>query len=137
MPGIAKYGGKDRGNGGNMLIRSVAALALAGASFAGGTPAPQAAPRLTAGAGTMAAASESSPWFDTNSNAAASRSNPTEHLLSPSSVTSAGYRRSVASPVIPPSAACTGSIVAPVLAGGGLYAVTNGEVSKYDAATGK
>jgi hypothetical protein len=82
------------------------------------------------------AAVEKAPWSQTNYNAAASRANLTEHILSPSAVTKVQYLRSVVSPVLP-SADCPGPVVAPVLAGGDAYAVTNDELSKYDAATGK
>ena len=84
----------------------------------------------------LAAGGENSPWFDTNSNAAGSRANLEEQALSRSAVTKVEYLRSVAGPVDPPQAQCPGPIVAPVLAGGSLYAITNGQLSKYNPATG-
>jgi len=84
-----------------------------------------------------ATATESSPWFDTNSNAAGSRANPTEKVLSPTAVTKIKYLRSVVVPPIPPKAQCQEDVAAPVLVGGYLYLITNGSLSKYNAATGK
>jgi outer membrane protein assembly factor BamB len=81
-------------------------------------------------------ATESSPWFDTNSNAAASRANPTEKVLSPTAVTKAKYLRSVTAPPVPPKSQCGENVAAPVLVGGFLYLITNGSLSKYNAATG-
>lgn len=84
----------------------------------------------------LASGGENSPWFDTNSNAAGSRANLKEQVLSRSSVVKVQYLRGVAAPVDPPQALCPGPIVAPVLVGGSLYAITNGQLSKYSAATG-
>ena len=83
-----------------------------------------------------AATTESSPWFDTNSNAAASRANLKEKVLSPTAVTKIQYLRSVVSPLISPSAPCGSGVVAPVLVGGSLYVITNAELSKYNPGTG-
>jgi len=106
------------------IFASVAVLTLAASSIA--TSLKQA----------PAATTESSPWFDTNSNAAASRANPTEKVLSPTTATKIKYLRSVASPLIAPKANCPGDVLAPVLVGGYLYVMTNAELSKYNPATG-
>jgi outer membrane protein assembly factor BamB len=82
-------------------------------------------------------ATENSPWFDTNSNAAASRANPSEKVLSPTAVTKIKYLRSVVAPPVPPKAQCGENVAAPVLVGGYLYLITNGSLSKYNAATSK
>lgn len=84
-----------------------------------------------------ATATESSPWFDTNSNAAGSRANPTEKVLSPTAVTKIKYLRGVVVPPIPPKAQCQEDVAAPVQVGGNLYLITNGSLSKYNAATGE
>jgi hypothetical protein len=77
-------------------------------------------------------------WYDTNGTAAQSRANLVENVLSPSAVAKVKYLRSVIAPMTKPGAPCrTQNIVAPVPAGGYLYAVTSGKVSKYDPATGK
>lgn len=90
-------------------------------------------PSLASGKST---ATESSPWFDTNSNAAASRANPTEKGLSPTAVPKIKYLRSVVAPPIQPTAQCQENVAAPVLVGGYLYLITDGSLSKYNAATG-
>ena len=113
-----------------MLRKSVAVLALAASCVMTGAPPTMAGTRHQA-------ASENSPWFDTNYNPADSRANLTETALNPATVTKVTYLRSIASPVIPPGGACPGDIVAPVLVGGDLYAVTDDLLSKYDAATGR
>jgi outer membrane protein assembly factor BamB len=82
------------------------------------------------------AATESSPWFQTNSNAALSRANLTEKALNRTTVTKIKYLRSVVAPPQPPKSPCLqGGAVA--LAGGYLYALTTGKISKYNAATGR
>jgi PQQ-like domain len=94
---------------------------------------------VTPGIGTQPglAATENSPWFGLDYNAARSRANLTEKVLSSTAVTKIKYLRSVAAaPLIPLKANCTGWIVGPVLAGGSMYAMTNAELSKYNAATG-
>jgi hypothetical protein len=106
-----------------MLTRILAVLALA-VSFAAITIGPS------------QAGSESSPWFDTNSNAAGSRANPTEKVLSPTAVPKVKYLRSVTAPPTPPKAQCPENVAAPVLVGGYLYLITDGSLSKYNAATG-
>ena len=116
--------------GGNVLSKALAALALAASCLVIGI---QASP---ASIKTSLAAAESSPWYDTNANAADSRANLTEHVLSPSAVPKIKYLRSIVSPLPPPRALCPQSIVAPVLVGGYLYAVSDGQVSKYNPATG-
>ena len=83
------------------------------------------------------AATENSPWYDTNSNAALSRANLSEKVLSRSVVTKVKYLRSIVGPPLSPKAPCLQStIAAPVLVGGYLYAITAGKISKYNAATG-
>ena len=78
-------------------------------------------------------------WYDANATAAQSRANLIEHVLTPAAVKKVTYLRSVVAPVITP----TGhhcpfeEINAPLPAGGYLYAITSGKLSKYDAATGK
>jgi outer membrane protein assembly factor BamB len=111
-----------------MLGKTVAVLALAASCVMTGA--------LPSVAGTRQAASENSPWFDTDYNTALSRANLTETALNPSTVKKVIYLRSIFSPVIPPKGNCPGDIVAPVLVGGDLYAVTNGKLSAYNAATG-
>jgi outer membrane protein assembly factor BamB len=96
---------------------------------------------VTAGIGTQPglAATQSSPWSQTNSNAALSRANLTEKVLSPAAATKVKYLRSaVAPPASLNVAACPwqAAAAAPVLAGGHLYAITAGKISKYNAATG-
>jgi outer membrane protein assembly factor BamB len=81
------------------------------------------------------AATESSPWYQTNSNAAQSRANLTEKVLTPTAVNQVTYLRSVVSP--PPQENCPQGIAAPVLVGGDLYVLTGGQLSKYNAATGQ
>jgi outer membrane protein assembly factor BamB len=114
-----------------MRDKAVFVLALVASCLLTGAP-----PGLASGRPNVVSGGESSPWFDTNSNAAGSRANLKEHILSRSAVTRVEYLRSVASPVDPPQAQCPGPIVAPVLVGGFLYAITNGQLSKYDPATG-
>jgi outer membrane protein assembly factor BamB len=100
---------------------------------------------LTASLGSLAispsaasskSATESSPWFDTNSNAAGSRANLTEKVLSPTAVPKIKYLRSVAAPPVPPQVQCPENVAAPVLVGGYLYVITDGRLSKYNPATG-
>ena len=111
-----------------MLGKILAALALT-ASFG--------ALAITPSLASSKSATENSPWFDTNSNAAGSRANPTEKVLSPTAVTKAKYLRNVVVPPIPPKAQCQEDVAAPVPVGGYLYLITNGSLSKYNAATGK
>jgi outer membrane protein assembly factor BamB len=112
-----------------MLAKTIVVLALAASWVMTGAPPGAAGTRHLA-------ASQNSPWSDTDYNTALSRANLTETALNPSTVKNVTYRRSITSPVIPPGANCTGDIVAPVLVGGDLFAVTNGRLSAYDAATG-
>ena len=85
----------------------------------------------------LAAATESSPWSQTNSDAALSRANLAEKALSPAAVTKIKYLRSIVAPPDSLKRICsTGGVAAPVLAGGYLYAITAGKISKYNAATG-
>jgi PQQ-like domain len=81
-------------------------------------------------------ATESAPWFDTNSNAEGSRANLKEEVLSPTAVPKVKYLRSVVAPPISPKAQCDENVAAPVLVGGYLYVITDGELSKYNPATG-
>ena len=87
-----------------------------------------------------AAAAASSPWSQTDYNAALSRANLTEQTLTTATVGNARYLRSVASPPPPLGGFCNNvpdqGVVAPSLAGGALYAMTDGRLTKYDAATG-
>jgi outer membrane protein assembly factor BamB len=112
-----------------MLVKTVVVLALAASWVVTGAPPGVAGTRHLA-------ASENSPWSDTDYNTALSRANLTETALNPSTVKNVTYLRSIASPVIPPRANCPGDIVAPLLVGGDLFAVTNDKLSAYDAATG-
>src|SRR5215471_11513351 len=112
-----------------MLVKTVVVLALAASWVLTGAPPGAAGTRHLA-------ASENSPWSDTNYNTALSRANLTETALNPSTVKNVTYLRSITSPVIPPRANCPGDIVAPVLVGGDLFAMTNDMLSAYDAATG-
>jgi len=75
-------------------------------------------------------------WYDTNATAAQSRANLLEKTLSPSAVTKVIHLRSITTP--PATGDCrVRNVVAPVPAGNALYAVTGGEVGKYNPATGK
>jgi outer membrane protein assembly factor BamB len=114
-----------------MLGKIMAILAVA-ASFvvAGMGPA-------AAGGKAARAASENSPWFQTDAGFTASRANHTEHVLTPATVAKARFLRGVVSPPTTPNTNCGGGTAAPVLVGGYLYLVTDLKVSKYNAATGK
>jgi len=83
----------------------------------------------------------SSPWSQTDYNAALSRANLNEQILTRATVGNVRYLRGITAPAFPPDAACgsyeSPGFVAPVLAGGRLYAVANGRVTKYNPATGK
>jgi outer membrane protein assembly factor BamB len=78
-------------------------------------------------------------WSQTNYNAAQSRANLGETTLTPATVGKSRYLRSVVAPPTPPAKqGCQPDTVAvPVLTGGNLYAVANGWLSRYDAATGR
>jgi len=91
---------------------------------------------ITPGIGTQLglAATQSSPWSQTDSNAALSRANLTEKVLSRATVTKIKYLRSAVAP--PNSSPCL-QAGAVALAGGYLYALTAGKISKYNAATGR
>lgn len=90
------------------------------------------------GAVAVSAAPASSPWNQTDYNAAQSRANLTEKTLTPATVGGLRYLRGVASPLtLPGKQGCIeNNIAAPVLTGGNMYAVTNGRLTKYNAATG-
>lgn len=91
-----------------------------------------------AAATASATVTATSPWSQTDSNAAQSRANLTEKTLTRATVAKVQYLRSVASPLNKQDdCASTSPVVTPVLTGGDLYAMTNGQLSKYDAATGK
>jgi len=110
-----------------MLGKTLAVLALAASCVAIG-----ALPSL--------AGSKSSPrypgWYDTNSSAAQSRANLSEHVLTPAAVAKVKYLRSVAGPPTVTRPCEQSGVVAPLPAGGYVYAITNGRISKFDAATG-
>lgn len=112
------------------MVRAMIAAGTTGALLSAGT-APSAAASRPAAAG--------GPWGQTDYNAAQSRANLTEHVLTPATVGRVRYLRGMASPVNPPGGSeCENtSVVAPVLTGGGLYAVANHWLTKYDPATGR
>jgi outer membrane protein assembly factor BamB len=114
------------------LTTCIAVLVLAASSVVAGIPPSQ------AGTKTSLAATESSPWPQTNGNAAQSRVNLNEKVLTPSAVTKVRYLRQMVAPKSPVNPDCgPDGIVAPVLAGGYVYAMTNQKLSKYNAATGR
>jgi outer membrane protein assembly factor BamB len=113
-----------------MLGKIMAILAVASCVVAGIGPA-------AAGGKAARAASENSPWFQTDSGFTLSRANHTEHVLTPATVARARFLRGVVSPPIPPQEQCLGGTASPVLVGGYLYLITDFRVSKYNAATGK
>src|SRR5215469_11549190 len=127
MGRIPIWGGK------NMLTKSFGALALIAACMVTGVPlGPASSQSSTGSTGSFPG------WYDTNATAAQSRANLIEHVLSPSAVPKAGYLRSVVAPVVSPGAPCRyENIAAPLLAGGNLYAITSGKLSKYNPATGQ
>lgn len=87
------------------------------------------------GAPALSVVTPSSPWNQTDYNAAQSRANLAEKTLTAATVAKARFRRSITSP--PGQQGCTpNTIVAPLLTGGRVYAVTNGRLAKYNAATG-
>jgi hypothetical protein len=105
-------------------------------------------PGLSAGAATAAShraagratsATAASPWSQTDYNAAQSRANLTEKTLTRTTVGKVRYLRGMAAPLNPPNpGGCQSSPTAtPVLTGGSLYAMTNGQLSKYNPATGQ
>lgn len=123
-------------------VATTVSIALA-ALTATGAAAGAASVRLAAARSTAAkpaAAAASSPWSQTDYNAALSRANLTEQTLTAATVGNARYLRSVASPPPPISGFCNNvpdqGFVAPALTGGALYAMTDGRLTKYDAATG-
>jgi outer membrane protein assembly factor BamB len=114
------------------LTTCIAVLALATSSVVAGIPPSQ------AGTKTSLAATESSPWPQTNGNAAQSRVNLTEKVLTPAAMAKVGPLRGFLAPLRPRSPYCgQQAIAAPVLAGGYVYAMTNYKLSKYNAATGR
>jgi outer membrane protein assembly factor BamB len=115
-----------------MLRKTTVALALAASCTAAGVT-----PSFAATAASRAA-SERSPWYQTDAGAAASRANLNEKVLTPSTLAQVKHLRSKTEPATPPEAGCGNlGVAAPALVGGGVYAVTGYTVSKYDAATGK
>jgi len=113
-----------------MLGKTAAVLALTASCVITGV-----GPVVAAGKASQAA-SENSPWYQTDYGAALSRANNSEHVLTPASVPNVGYLRSVVAPPVPPFV-CSNRLVAPALVGGDLYAITGAELSKYNAATGQ
>jgi len=110
-----------------MLGKTLAVVALAASCVVSG---------VTPG---VAASKGSYPgWYDANATAAQSRANLIENVLSPSAVAKVKYLRSLVAPPITPSKGyCAGAgFSAPIPAGGYLYAVTSGKLSKYNPATG-
>jgi hypothetical protein len=92
------------------------------------------------GASPGLAGAKSSPrfpgWYNTNATAAQSRANLLEKTLTPAAVTKVIHLRSITAP--PATGDCrVRNVAAPVPAGNALYAVTSGEVGKYNPATGK
>ena len=89
----------------------------------------------------VSAGTASSSWNQTDSNAALSRANLDEHILTRATVGQVRFLRGITPPAYPPDASCgafeSPGFVAPVLAGGRLYAVANGRLTKYNPATGK
>ena len=115
-----------------MLRKTTVALALAASCAAAGVT-----PSFAATAASQAA-SERSPWYQTDAGAAGSRANLSEKVLIPPTVARVKHLRSMTEPATPPGAACGDlGVAAPALVGGDVYAATNYTVSKYDAATGK
>ena len=115
-----------------MLRKTTAALVLAASCAAAGV--------MPGSAATAAsrAASENSPWYQTDAGAAGSRANLKENVLTPSTVANVGYLRTMTAPPTSPGNQCGGTDTgAPALAGGYVYAITNYTVSKYNAATGE
>jgi outer membrane protein assembly factor BamB len=133
-----------RGGRGRFLASGVISAALATVSVTGAAAgAVSVRPVATQVAAVdRAAATAVSPWRQTDYNAAQSRANLTEQTLTAATVGHAGYLRSVVAPAVPPGGGFCGfnapdqGVVAPLLTGGALYAVTNGRLTKYDAATG-
>ena len=106
------------------LLTAGAALATAVVALGGVNPPAQAAPAAA-------------PWSQTDFNAALSRGNPTESTLTPTTVARAGYRRSLVAAPISGGFGCTAAgVTTPVLSGGRVYAVVNGVLTAYTAATG-
>lgn len=96
-----------------------------------------------AAAGATAAktpAAAASPWSQGDYNAAQSRANLTEQTLTATTIGNARYLRSLTSPPPPIDGFCNNvpdqGVVAPSLAGGDVYAMTDGVLTKYNAATG-
>jgi outer membrane protein assembly factor BamB len=117
-----------------MLGKTVAVLALAASLGAIGI-----SPSLASGKPSLASATSTvgTGWNDTNANAAQDRANLIENVLTSAAVAKVKHLRSIVAPPVSPTVKCrTQSIVSPLLAGGYLYAVTDGKVSKYNPATG-
>jgi outer membrane protein assembly factor BamB len=122
-------------------VATAASIALATLSATGAAAgAASVIPTAARAAVVRPAAAASSPWSQTDYNAALSRANLTEQTLTAATVNKARYLRSVASPPPPTSGFCNNvpdqGVVAPSLTGGALYAMTDGRLTKYDAATG-
>ena len=122
-------------------IATTASIALATLSATGAAAgAASVTPAAARAAAVRPVAAASSPWNQTDYNAALSRANLTEQTLTAATVGNARYLRSVASPPPPINGFCNDvpdqGVVAPSLTGGALYAMTDGHLTKYDAATG-
>lgn len=89
-------------------------------------------------AAALSAATTGSPWSQTDYNSAQSRANLTEQTLTSATVSKVRYLRSLVTPLnLPREQGClANTFVAPVLTGGSIYAVANGRLTKYNAATG-
>ena len=124
------------------LLNSTRLRLAAGIAAASAVLLPAAALAAPANPGTHAghgaAAGTRGDWSQTSYNAAQSRANGSEKTLTIASVRHVRYLRSVTARLNPPGNGChrTSPITAPVLTGGDLYAVANGWVTKYDAASG-
>jgi outer membrane protein assembly factor BamB len=122
-------------------VATTVSIALATLSATGAAAgAASVMPAAARGTAAKPVAAASSPWSQTDYNAALSRANLTEQTLTAATVGNAGYLRSVASPPPPISGFCNNvpdqGVVAPSLVGGALYAMTDGRLTKYNAATG-
>lgn len=125
-----------------LIFRATEIAVVLGALTATLTGAGQPAATAAAATGHRAngsAASPASPWSQTNENAAASRANLTEKTLTRTTVSKVRFLRSMTAQLNPPNGNCAQftPVVTPVLTGGDLYAITNGKLSKYNAATGR
>lgn len=126
----------------HLSFRAAKIAVLLGALTAALTGAGQTAGTAAASTGqgvNGSAASPASPWSQTNDNAAASRANLTEKTLTRTTVSKVRLLRSMTSQLNPPNGGCAQftPVATPALTGGDLYAITNGKLSRYNAATGR